>query len=387
MRACSDAARRGRPRIARRAAAPGRSPADRRAGPGAAASATLLLGPRHDPRPGARARWCWASPPSPCCRAARRSGRPGRAGGRLILANLAVLLLLGGLAGGAAGAGLGGAAARLGRVAAACAPGAAVRRRRGGADDPRRGLLRGVLQPRHPGLVQRPGARPRWRPRWSPRAPISRSTATTSAPMRWPWPTTSTAPRRCCCPTTAAPSPSVLATQTALRGLTEAVVFEPTLGQVDRRGRADHGLRCWIRRPPGRIDRRRAGRGRGAAGRAARTGCAPWCSSTSGPALMLLIGRPVDPAGAEPHAARPSARSREYEQLDRNRSGLQITFVLIFAIAALLVLLAAVLIGLVIANQLARPIGAADRRRRAGARRRPLHPRAGGRGGRRARRA
>jgi two-component system nitrogen regulation sensor histidine kinase NtrY len=45
-----------------------------------------------------------------------------------------------------------------------------------------------------------------------------------------------------------------------------------------------------------------------------------------------------------------------YEELDRNRSGLQITFVMIFAIAALLVLLAAVLIGLVIANQLARPI-------------------------------
>jgi two-component system nitrogen regulation sensor histidine kinase NtrY len=55
----------------------------------------------------------------------------------------------------------------------------------------------------------------------------------------------------------------------------------------------------------------------------------------------------------------------EYDRLDANRSGLQITFVLIFALVALLVLSAAVLIGLVMANQIARPIGrlilAADR--------------------------
>ena len=47
----------------------------------------------------------------------------------------------------------------------------------------------------------------------------------------------------------------------------------------------------------------------------------------------------------------------EYQQLDQNRSWLQIAFAWIFAIVALLVLLAAVLIGLVLANQIARPIG------------------------------
>ena len=47
----------------------------------------------------------------------------------------------------------------------------------------------------------------------------------------------------------------------------------------------------------------------------------------------------------------------EYDRLDRNRSGLQVTLALIFALVALLVLVAAVLIGLVIANQIARPIG------------------------------
>ncbi len=47
----------------------------------------------------------------------------------------------------------------------------------------------------------------------------------------------------------------------------------------------------------------------------------------------------------------------EYNRLDHNRSWVQITFVMIFALVALLVLASAVLIGLVLANQIARPVG------------------------------
>jgi two-component system nitrogen regulation sensor histidine kinase NtrY len=47
----------------------------------------------------------------------------------------------------------------------------------------------------------------------------------------------------------------------------------------------------------------------------------------------------------------------EYQRLDENRSWLQIAFAWIFAIVALLVLLAAGLIGLIMANQIARPVG------------------------------
>jgi two-component system nitrogen regulation sensor histidine kinase NtrY len=47
----------------------------------------------------------------------------------------------------------------------------------------------------------------------------------------------------------------------------------------------------------------------------------------------------------------------EYHRLDENRSWLQIAFAWIFAIVALLVLLAAGLIGLIMANQIARPVG------------------------------
>ncbi len=74
------------------------------------------------------------------------------------------------------------------------------------------------------------------------------------------------------------------------------------------------------------------------------------------PSLMLLIERPVDQQILQ-HMARTEQAVAEYKQLDENRSGLQVTFALIFALVALLVLFAAVLIGLVLANQIARPVG------------------------------
>jgi two-component system, NtrC family, nitrogen regulation sensor histidine kinase NtrY len=54
---------------------------------------------------------------------------------------------------------------------------------------------------------------------------------------------------------------------------------------------------------------------------------------------------------------RTEAAFSEYQRLNDNRSWPQIAFAWIFAIVALLVLLAAALIGLVIAHQIARPIG------------------------------
>ncbi|WP_135466543.1 sensor histidine kinase NtrY-like [Crenalkalicoccus roseus] len=146
----------------------------------------------------------------------------------------------------------------------------------------------------------------------------------------------------------------VLATQTALRGLTEALVFEPTLGRVI--AHAGFATGFVLDPPPDwAVEVARSGDvavlpGEGGG----KVRAVVSLDLTSG--LMLLIGRPVDPQVIE-HMERTEAAVSAYQQLDRNRSGLQVTFVMIFAIAALLVLLAAVLIGLVIANQLARPIG------------------------------
>ncbi len=76
----------------------------------------------------------------------------------------------------------------------------------------------------------------------------------------------------------------------------------------------------------------------------------------STPELMLMVDRPVD-TQIIAAAQRTEQLVAEYHRLDDNRSKLQITFAVIFALVALLVLFAAVLTGLVLANQIARPVG------------------------------
>ncbi len=146
----------------------------------------------------------------------------------------------------------------------------------------------------------------------------------------------------------------VLATYTALRGLQEAVVFEPEGGRVV--AHAGMTTSTVVEPPPAwATDLARAGEvavltGEGEEGRVRGL-----VMLDIEPGLMLEIGRPVDSSVLE-HMQATERAFQAYDQLDRNRSGLQVTFALIFAIAALLVLMAAVLIGLVLANQLARPI-------------------------------
>ena len=69
----------------------------------------------------------------------------------------------------------------------------------------------------------------------------------------------------------------------------------------------------------------------------------------------LFVGRLVD-ARAIGHMERTQRAVSEYKQLEGQRSGIQITFALIFGLVALLLLLASVWIGLSFATQLGRPI-------------------------------
>jgi two-component system nitrogen regulation sensor histidine kinase NtrY len=146
----------------------------------------------------------------------------------------------------------------------------------------------------------------------------------------------------------------VLASQTALRGLTEAVVFEPVTGQIV----ASAGLMAGmgVTPPPPWATEQAKGGDVVVLGTDDSTRVRAVVALDSTPMLMLLIGRPVDP-GILDHMARTEKAVAEYNRLDQNRSGLQVTLALIFAVVALLVLLAAVLIGLVLANQIARPVG------------------------------
>ena len=144
----------------------------------------------------------------------------------------------------------------------------------------------------------------------------------------------------------------VLATHTTLRNLTEAVVFDPvTLRVIAHAGYTN----SFTLEPPGEeaiADARLGDVAVLPGGERVRA----LVSLDLGQGMMLLIGRPLDPTVLT-HQQSVERAVAQYVELDRNRSGLQITFVMIFAIAALLVLMAAVLIGLVLANQLARPIG------------------------------
>jgi two-component system nitrogen regulation sensor histidine kinase NtrY len=146
----------------------------------------------------------------------------------------------------------------------------------------------------------------------------------------------------------------VLATQTLLRGLTEAVIYEPDSGKVIASAGMMEGLGADSPPPwatalamSGDVAVMNAGNG-------TRVRAVVLLNAT--PALLLLIDRPVDPQILD-HMARVEEAYAEYERLDHNRSGLQVTFVLIFGLLAMLVLFAAVLIGLVMANQIVRPLG------------------------------
>jgi two-component system nitrogen regulation sensor histidine kinase NtrY len=148
---------------------------------------------------------------------------------------------------------------------------------------------------------------------------------------------------------------SYLANQSALRGLTQAVIYVPTTGQVASSGGV---LGSYVAAIPTPSELANA--------RGGQVVVTPSTDDTLEsavidldnftPPAVLMIERPIDPAILD-HVNKTEAAVAEYQRLSKNRAGLEFSFALIFATVALLVLLAAVLIGLVIANQIARPIG------------------------------
>ncbi|MCC7272774.1 MAG: PAS domain-containing sensor histidine kinase [Alphaproteobacteria bacterium] len=71
---------------------------------------------------------------------------------------------------------------------------------------------------------------------------------------------------------------------------------------------------------------------------------------------FLYVGRFIDPRVIG-HLERTERAVQEYSELEGRRSGIQITFALVFLVVALLLLLAAVWAALLLANRLARPLG------------------------------
>jgi two-component system nitrogen regulation sensor histidine kinase NtrY len=145
-----------------------------------------------------------------------------------------------------------------------------------------------------------------------------------------------------------------LSQEAATRGLTEAAIFEPVTGQEIATAGLLGGMGVTI---PSATDIA-AARGGGVevitAPDATLERAVVQLDATS--PMMLLVERPVDPAILD-HVRRTELAVAEYQRLSKNRGALEVSFALIFATVALLVLSAAVLIGLVLANQIARPIG------------------------------
>ena len=73
------------------------------------------------------------------------------------------------------------------------------------------------------------------------------------------------------------------------------------------------------------------------------------------PDAFLLVGRFIEARVLE-HIELTEKAVTQYKSLEKRRKGIQITFVMIFVVVALLLLLAAVWVGLTLATQLARPI-------------------------------
>jgi len=146
----------------------------------------------------------------------------------------------------------------------------------------------------------------------------------------------------------------ILQTQTVLRGLTEAIIYEPVTGSVFAGVGPMSGFGVEPA-PPEATEQAKNG-DVAVLGSPDDNQVRAVVQLNTKPSLMLLIGRPVDQQILS-HMVRTERAVAEYKQLDENRSGLQVTFALIFALVALLVLCAAVLIGLVLANQIARPVG------------------------------
>ncbi|WP_298281781.1 PAS domain-containing sensor histidine kinase [Acidocella sp.] len=147
---------------------------------------------------------------------------------------------------------------------------------------------------------------------------------------------------------------SYLVNQTAARGLTQAVIFQPGNGEIVASAGLFAGMAATV--PNSRAIAE------------AQTGQVPVISAAGGtseqavvklditPPLMLMIEKPIDPAILD-HVNRTQEAVDEYQRLARNRAGLEISFALIIAVLSLLVLSALVGFGLVIANQIAKPIG------------------------------
>jgi two-component system nitrogen regulation sensor histidine kinase NtrY len=147
----------------------------------------------------------------------------------------------------------------------------------------------------------------------------------------------------------------VLAGQAAIRGLAEAVIFTSD-GRVVAHSGLAYSMELSIDQiPRWAYDRAKGGDVAILTSQGDERVRALVVLPNSVEPVFLYVGRFVDPRVLA-HMERTHLAVAEYERLEDARSGLEMTFSVIYAVVALLLLLAAVWIGFAVASQLATPI-------------------------------
>ncbi|MDR3439460.1 PAS domain-containing sensor histidine kinase [Telmatospirillum sp.] len=147
----------------------------------------------------------------------------------------------------------------------------------------------------------------------------------------------------------------IVGAQAAVRGLSEAIVFDASKEVLARAGLAFSMELSMDSIPNWAIERARSGEVAVLTNSGDQRVRALVKLEGSLIDAYLYVGRAVDPKVID-HMDRTNRAVAEYKQLELTRSGLEVTFSAIFVMVALLLLLAAMWVGLTLANQMATPI-------------------------------
>ena len=144
----------------------------------------------------------------------------------------------------------------------------------------------------------------------------------------------------------------LIQTQAAVRALSEAIVFQENGGVLARTG---FSFSLEFERPPFWALERAAGGNVVLLTSESEDRVRALVGLGGAPRAYLYVGRFIDPQVLQ-HVDRSQQAASEYSRLEGRRSGLQLTLVTIFIVMSLMLMLAAVGIGLSFANGMARPI-------------------------------
>lgn len=148
----------------------------------------------------------------------------------------------------------------------------------------------------------------------------------------------------------------ILDTQATLRGLNEAILYDPITNKVFASGGLMSRSGYFNDLPPASATLMARSNEVAILDAPDEQTVRAIISLNVTPPMMLMITRPVDPQILN-HMHKTEKVVADYMQLNHNRAQIQFTFVMIFTLVAFLVLAAAVLGGLVLANQIVRPVG------------------------------